>query len=132
MRLTTPARGTRDVLDTTALVAILAGAAASLGLLLRAGRSTPRVVIVLMAIWVLSPFAVLLAARAMAGRWRTLTRRTLAGTAILLAIASVAIYANDGLRPAGRPRAFLFVLVPPLSWLAIAASVSVASLVARP
>ena len=131
MSQATPARATTDLLDATALVAALAGGVGSLGLLLRAGRTAPLVVIMLMAIWVLSPFIVLLAVRAVARRWPPLTRTTLAGITILLAVASVAIYANDGLRPEGKPPAFLFVLVPPLSWALIAASVAIASLVAR-
>ena len=127
----TQARGTTERLDTTARVAAVAGGAGSLALLLRAGQTAPLVVIVLMAIWVLSPFIVLFAARAVATRWTASTRTTLAGITILLAIASVAVYANDGLRPPGRPPAFLFVLVPPASLALIAASVAVASIVAR-
>ena len=42
-----------------ALIAVVVGAAGSVGLLLRAGQRTPRLLLVLMTIWVLSPFIAL-------------------------------------------------------------------------
>ena len=130
MSQTTPPRGSTDPLDAAALVAALAGAAGSLALLLRAGRRSPLVVMVLMATWVVAPFIVLLLALVRASRWPALVRRTLSIATILLALASVAIYANDGLRPEGKPPAFLFVLLPPLSMVVIAASLGIAALIA--
>ena len=45
-------------LGAAALIAVLAGAVGSVGLLLRSGQRTPRLLLVIMAIWVLSPFIV--------------------------------------------------------------------------
>ena len=54
-----PAHGFLDVLRTLALIAAVAGAAGSIALMLRAGRRSPRLLIALFTIWVLSPFVAL-------------------------------------------------------------------------
>jgi hypothetical protein len=111
-----------------ALVALSAGAAGSLALLFHAGRGTPRLLLVLMALWVLSPFALLLAARAAAARWPAPARQPIDAAGVAVALLSPALYA------AATFGAFLtrptpaFVLVPPLSCVLVAA---VAVLAAR-
>ena len=46
-------------LRAAAIIAAMAGAVGSVGLTLRAGRDTPRFLLVLFVIWVLSPFVAL-------------------------------------------------------------------------
>ena len=119
------------VLKSTALIAAVGGVA-SVALTLRAGRNSPQhLVMALMSIWVVSPFAVLLLARAVSTRWPVAARLTLFAVTLLLALASPAIYATDALKPAGSPRATLFVAVPPVSWLIIAVSVGLSMLASR-
>ena len=59
-----------------ALVAVVAGAVGSLGLMLRAGHP-PLFLRVLFAIWVLSPFVAFLVAHVVSKSWSVLTRATL-------------------------------------------------------
>lgn len=85
----------------------------------------------LMSIWVLSPFVLLLLARAVSTRWPVSARLTLFAVTLVLALASPAIYVTDALKRAGSPRATLFVAVPPVSWLIIAVSLGLSMLVSR-
>src|SRR5438045_2719262 len=58
-----PERGLLGVLRGAALIAVLAGAVCSVGLLLNAGqRNNSRLVLVLFTMWVLSPFMALVSA----------------------------------------------------------------------
>jgi hypothetical protein len=87
---------------------------------------------VLMSIWVASPFAILFVADRRSIRWRRATRHTVYGLMFVLAPVSLMLYANDQtLRPAHSSAAFLFVLVPPLSVLVIAISFGTAMLTSR-
>ena len=73
--LSTPARG-----------AAIAGAAASLVLLLRAGERTPPLLLVLFVGWVLSPFAGLALASVLSKRWSAPTRTALHWVMIAVAL----------------------------------------------
>jgi dienelactone hydrolase len=118
-----------DLLRTTALIAVLSGAAGSAGLLLRAGQRTPPLVLVLMALWVLSPFVALLWANYVSIRWPAVTRATLHGVTLVITLVSLVIYLEQAvLRPVGSANAFFFVLVPPASFLLATVSVSIPAL----
>jgi uncharacterized membrane protein YeiH len=106
-----------------ALAATLAGAAGSVGFLLYAGRDSPQLVMAIIAAWVLAPFAGLILADVMAKRWPAPVRQALYVVMLIVTLCSVAAYWNDFLRP-HTPRAAMFVLVPGLSWLFIAAALS--------
>jgi len=111
--------------------ALAAGAAGSLGFMLHAGRRTATPVLLLIfAIWVLSPFALLAAAYARAKRWPVRTRTTLYWTTLLVAVASLAIYGIADIGPLKR-KTPVFVAVPPLSWAIPAIAVSIAALTSR-
>jgi hypothetical protein len=116
-------------LRAAALVAVGAGAVGSIGLMLRAGHP-PLFLRVLFAIWVLSPFVVLIVADMVSTRWSVLTRATLYGVMLVLTVASLAIYGNHAVRPPSSQPAFVYVLVPPVSWLLIAIVVPMAALIA--
>jgi len=127
-----PDAGSFHRLRTAALIAVLAGAAGSVALMLRAGHRNPsRILLALFAFWVLSPFIALVWAHSVSKRWQALTRATLYGMMMLLTLGSVAIYAAVALGPPRAKTAFVFVVVPPASWLLIAIALSIAALVSR-
>ena len=64
-------------LRTMGLVAVVIGAVGSAGFFLRAGQHTPRLLLLLMAIWVFSPFVALVWANVVSKRWSVLTRAAL-------------------------------------------------------
>lgn len=124
-----PDGGFLGLLHTLALIAVVAGAVGSGGLILRAGRSTPRLLLVLFVIWVLSPFVALAWANMVSKRWSDLTRATLYGVTLVITLGALAIYGAVVLPPAGSPRAFVFVVVPPGSWLLMVIVVSIAAFI---
>jgi hypothetical protein len=125
-----PEAGAVGRLRVAALIAVLAGAVGSVGLTLRAGqRSDERILVVLIAIWVLSLFLALALANAVSKRWSGLTRATLYGLTLVLTLGSLAVYINDALRPPRAQAAFVFVAVPLASWLLIAVVVPAAALI---
>jgi hypothetical protein len=123
--------GAPGVLRAAAMIAVVAGAVGSVGLMLRAGQRTPRFLLVLFVIWVLSPFVVLAWANIVSRRWSVLTRATLYCVTLVLTLGSLAIYGNLVSPPAGSPRAFVFVVVPPVSWALLAVVVPIAALISR-
>jgi hypothetical protein len=125
-----PKRGFLGVLRAAALIAVLAGAAGSLGLMLHAGRrNDSRILLVLFTIWVLSPFVALVLADVVSKRWSALTRATLHSVMLVLPLGSLAIYGDVALGPPRAKTAFVFVVVPPASWLLIAIAVPIAALI---
>ena len=123
-------RGFLGLLRAAALIAVLAGAAGSLGLMLHAGRrNDSRILLVLFTIWVLSPFVALVLAYVVSKRWSVLTRATLHSVMLVLTLGSLAIYGDVALGPPRAKTAFVFVVVPPASWLLIAIVVPIAALI---
>jgi len=121
-----------SVLRTAVLIALPAGAAGSIGFMLRAGHRNPsRVLLILFAIWVISPFVALLFATIVSKDWSVLTRSTLYGVMLVLTVSSLAIYGDVAFGPPRVKTAFAFVVVPPASWLLIAITISTAALISR-
>ena len=116
------------LLRIAAMIAVLAGAVGSLGLMLRAGQRTPRFLLALFAIWVLSPFVALVWAYMVSKRWSVLTRVTLYSVMLLVALGSLAVYGADALWPRKAQPAFVFVVVSPASWLLMAIVIPLAAL----
>ncbi len=126
----TPERRFLGLLRVAAQIAVLAGAAGSLGLMLHAGRrNDSRILLVLFAIWVLSPFMALVLANVVSKRWSVLTRATLYSLTLVLTLGSLAIYGDVALGPPRAKTAFVFVVVPPASFLLIAIVVPIAALI---
>jgi hypothetical protein len=69
-------------------------------------------------------------AHSMSSRWSPLTRTTLYIVMLVVAVASVAVYADVAVRPRAQP-AFMFLVVPLGSWLPILIAIPVAALVSR-
>src|ERR1017187_6810870 len=123
-----PEGGFLGLLRAAALIAVLAGAVGSVGLMLHAGRrNDSRILLVLFALWVLSPFMALVLANVVSKRWSVLTRATLYSAMLVLTLGSLAIYGDVALGPPRAQTAFVFVVVPPASWLLIAIVVPLAA-----
>jgi hypothetical protein len=118
-------------LHQAALIALGLGTAGTLGLFLRAGQRTPRLLLVLMGIWVLAPFAALACANRISTRWSTLTRGTLDAVTLVATLGSLAIYADDAFAHRTAHAAFVWVIVPPASSLLAIVTVALAALVSR-
>jgi hypothetical protein len=125
-----PDGGSLGVLRAVALIAVVVGAVGSLGLMLRAGQRSPRLLLVLFTFWVLSPFVALAWANVVSKRWSVLTRATLYGVTLVITLGSLAIYGDVvKVAPRGSPNAFVFVVVAPGSWVLMTVVVSIAALV---
>lgn len=119
------------LLRAAALIAVAAGAVGSLGLMFRASQRTPRFLLVIFFFWVLSPFVALAWTNVISKLWPVLTRVAIYGVTLVVTLGSLAYYAGIVLPPAGSPRAFVFVAVPPASWLLMTIVVSIAALISR-
>ena len=121
------------LLRKAALATTVIAGAASVALQLYAGRQSPqRLVVLLIAAWVLSPFVLLLLLNLRAGRWPAGPQRALRYISLFVSATSLLLYAVGTTRPlVSRPAAFLFVAVPPASLLAAAVVLGTTLLVSR-
>ena len=126
-----PESGFLGPLRAAALIALLAGAVGSVGSVLHAGlrKDSPRLLLVLFAIWVLSPFVALVFANIVSKGWSVITRATLYSVMLVVALGSLAIYGDVALGPLGAKTVPVFVIVPPASWLFVAIVVPIAALI---
>lgn len=132
VRVAATERGSLGILHAVALIAVVAGAVGSLGLMLFAGRRNPSVLlIVLFAIWVLSPFVALALANLGSAHWSIATRKALYIVTLVVTLGSFAMYADVVLRPPRATPASRFLVVPLVSWLLMTTVVPVAALISR-
>ena len=100
------------LLRTIAVVVVLAGAVGSLAMTLYAGQKNNSVLLVLLfAIWVLSPFIAFLIANVITRLWNDLNRKTLYYIMIFLPVVSLVCY-SGAISPPGLKPAFIFLVVP--------------------
>jgi drug/metabolite transporter (DMT)-like permease len=119
-------------LRSAALIALLAGAVGSVGLLLRAGHtSDQRMLLVLIAIWVLSPWVALAVADVVSKRWSPTTRTVLYYVMLVVTLGSLAMYVDDAAMPRRAQAAFVFVVVPLASWLLMVIVIPIAAFASR-
>ena len=106
-------------LQAAALPAVLMGAGGALGFMLHAGRrNSSFFLMTLMAMWVLSPFLALLWAHIVVSkRWPGPIQATLYGLMLALPLAFLVFYGVDAWRQPRAQPAFIFVVLPPASWL---------------
>ncbi len=120
------------LLRAVAIIAAVAGAAGSVGLMLWVGHRNPsRLLLALFVMWDVAPFIALAWANTASKRWSVLTQATLYTVTLVISVASLAIYGNVAF---GRPRptpAFMFLVVPPGSWVMMTIAVSIAALMSR-
>lgn len=118
------------VVRTVSVIVLIVGAAGSLLFMFRAGQQTPRLLLILFTLWVLAPFAALFWATMTSKRWPSVTRGTLYGVSLIVALSSLAIYSElIDIKPVGSANAFLYVIVPPLSLILGAIAVLIAALI---
>jgi hypothetical protein len=125
-----PEGGFLGLLRGAALIAVLAGAVGSFGLMLHAGRRQRSLILIgLFTVWELSPFLGLVCAHVVSKHWSVLTRATLYGVMLFLTLGSLAIYGDVALGPPRPKPAFVFLVVPLASWLLIAVVLPIAALI---
>jgi len=113
-------------------IAVVAGAAGSVALMLYAGRANQHILVtVLFVFWVLAPFLTLAWADRTSVRWSVVTQRTLHWVTLVITVGSLAIYVDRVLRPPRATGAFVFVAVPVASCVLAAIAVAVAALLSR-
>jgi len=118
-------------LRTVAVIAVMIGGIISFGFTLRAGHNNRSVFLIMLFLcWVSSPFIGLLVACLLSRRWPLVTRKVLFILMILLAIGSVVGYSGV-LTPPGSKPAFIFLIVPLISWILIAIIIPVSISQAR-
>jgi hypothetical protein len=126
-----PVGGFVGLLRTVALIALVAGAGASVGLTLWAGHRNPsRLLKLLFAIWVLVPFMVLLLAYLISKRWSLIKQATLYCVTLILTLSSLAFYGDVVWRPRPQP-AFVFLVTPFVSLLLMTMVLLIAVLISR-
>ena len=119
------------LLRATAPMAVLGGAAGSLGFLLGAGRRTPPLLLLLFVFWVMSPFIALAWATLASKRWSVVTRSTLYILTLVLALGSLIVYGAVTMGPFRTRPAPVFLLVPLASLLLTATVVPITALISR-
>ena len=122
----------KDRLHTAAQVAAVVGAVGSVALTLFAGRNNNLpFLMILMSGWVFAPFMAYALASKYSGRWAPSTRAALDFVIVLVAVASLAIYGRDVLRPPASKAAAVYVATPIAAWLLMLISVSITALLSR-
>jgi hypothetical protein len=111
------------------MIVALASAAGSLGFLFHASRSRPPLLMLIFVVWVVTPFAGLMAADSRSSGWPMAARVTLYRLMLLVGLGSLALYGQDALWPRRTQAAFLYLIVPPVSCILIAAALAIASFV---
>ena len=113
-----------------ARVALLAGAAGSMALMLRAGaRQRSTLLILLFAGWVLSPFLALALANLRAPRWPPRVQNALYGAMFGVTAVALTVYGSHAVR--GTMKAgFVYLFGPAMCWLLIAVVLGANAIVA--
>ena len=120
-----------SILRMAFFIAIVAGTVGSIALMLRTSPNMPVLNIVLIGLWVISPFVLLALCDALATRWPLLHRPTIHVLALVLVVVALSVYQSVAFGPPRPKAATLFVLIPPISWLVIATGLGAAALVSR-
>jgi hypothetical protein len=114
----TPEGGFLGLLRGASLIAVLAGAVGSFGLMLHAGRRQGSLILIgLFTVWELSPFVALVCSHVVSKHWSVLTRATLYSMMLVITLGSLAIYGDVALGPPRPKPAFVFLVAPLGSWL---------------
>src|SRR5256885_5959680 len=122
--------GFLSVLRRVSLIAMMAGAAGSVTLMLYAGRrQQSRILMLLFGIWVLSPFLAGAVASWVSKRWEVVTRAALYIVIFVLTLGSLAIYGEVAFGYAKAKVGFIFLVVPLASWLLAAVVVATAAVI---
>ena len=127
-----PARGWLDLLRVASLIAVLAGAGASLAFMLRAShRQNSRVLLLLFGIWVLFPFITAVWAYVVSNGWTVDVRVPLYMVMLVVSLVSLSIYGGVAFRHLRAKVGFIFLAVPFASLLLIAIVLPAGALISR-
>lgn len=108
------------------------GALVAEALMLYAGRqNTHYLITALFIVWVASPFVLLFVADRYADNWPQPMRVTLAMLMLIITVATIVVYAARIAWPPRAQAAFVFVIVPPISWLLTAGGLGASYFVSR-
>lgn len=108
------------ILRALAMIVLVIGAGASLGIMVVVGHAQPsHLLMLLFGGWVLSPFAALIFVNVISKRWSNPVRESFYIAMLIVAFGSVAIYLRVASTRPAQP-AFWFLIAPLLSWLLIA------------
>lgn len=119
-------------LHRTAELAAVVGAVGSVALTLYAGRNNNLpFLMILISGWVLAPFMGYALAGRYSTRWAAATRAVLDAIIVLVALASLVIFARAAINPLASKPGGPFVAVPIVAWLLMFVSVPVTELIAR-
>lgn len=118
-------------LRSVALIVLVFGAMAAIGLLRRAQQHPPPIVIVGFIAWVAAPFVLLAIANVLSPRWWRTVRVTLFAVTLFVAAATLAIYFDDSVAHRTAKPAFVYVAVPPASVVLSALALGGAFFVAK-
>jgi hypothetical protein len=106
-----------NLLQKSALAALLAGVIGSLHFMFSADRNQKSIILIaLFTGWVLSPFLGLYVASGIFKQWSSRNRRSLYILMIVIAIGSLISYSGLWVPPGTKP-AFIFLVNPLVSWL---------------
>ena len=118
-------------LRTTALVTVVIGAIAAIGLWRHAPQRPPPLLAVLFVVWVSAPFVLLGVANLFSPRWPAAVRRTLYFATLVITVASLAIYIDNNIAHRTTHPAGVWVAVPPASVILGGIALALAALRAR-
>jgi hypothetical protein len=117
-----------DILRSVALVLIVVAAIVSFGLMLHVGQYRLNILMLLFAVWDLSPFVALFLAGIVSSRWPILMRAVLYALMLLVASESVLAYGRVVIKRPAQP-AFAFLVVPLVSWILLIMGLLIAHVV---
>jgi ABC-type enterochelin transport system permease subunit len=121
----------QNTIRTLALKVLIIGSVGSFGLMLYTGRHNSSVILLsLFAIWVLSPFIGLIVLNWISARWGDMLRTTLSILIICITVVSLLGYSGL-LKPPGVKPAFVFLIVPLVSWLLIGIFIALSHFISR-
>ena len=102
------------------ITALTVGAAGSVALVFYAGRvNSPGILLLLFALWVLSPFVALGAAGKASLRWPQRAHQLVKALIVVAPVTSLAVYGRAAIQPMGRPVTAVFLMVPAVTWIAV-------------
>jgi hypothetical protein len=118
-------------LHSIALILILTGAVGSLVLTFHTGRKNNSVLLpLLFAVWVLSPFIAFLMSDIISRSWPVFVRAALYCFIIVLTVSWLLCYGGL-LSPPGVKPAFVFLIVPLISWILLVILIPLSELLSR-
>jgi hypothetical protein len=121
----------QNFMRTVALTIVVVGAVGSLYFMFDAGRNQKSILLItLFTAWVLSPFVGLFLANKISNRWTVSARASLYWLMIILTIGSLIAY-SGALIPPNTKAAFIFLVVPLLSWVLIVTVFLIARKISR-